>query len=188
MTHRRILFLVESSILSALALLLDVIPFLSFKLWAQGGSISLSMVPVLLMAFRWGTKGGMMTGLLFGAYQILTGAYVVTILQTFLDYFVAFSLIGLGGVVSSYLKEAIQSKEKRHMIMWISVGCFIGSISRFLGHFFAGIAFYGSLAPPGQPVWLYSLTYNGSYMLPAFILTTVVIASLLYKRPKLLYM
>ncbi|MGI8314192.1 energy-coupled thiamine transporter ThiT [Halobacillus mangrovi] len=185
MRNQRVLFLVEMAIFSALAILLDIIPFLSFKLWAQGGSVSFAMVPVFIMAFRWGVKGGMTTGLLFGIYQILTGAYIITPLQTVLDYLVAFSVIGLAGVVAQPLWKAISSNEKGSLIFWVTVGCFIGSLLRFLGHFIAGIVFYGEFAPEGQPVWLYSLIYNGGYMLPAFVLSAMIVALLFVQRPQL---
>ncbi|MBX0356752.1 energy-coupled thiamine transporter ThiT [Halobacillus sp. Nhm2S1] len=186
MRNRRVLFLVEVAIFSALALLLDIIPFLSFKLWAQGGSVSFAMVPVFIMAFRWGLKGGVTTGLLLGIYQIMTGAYIMTPLQAFLDYVVAFAVIGGAGLVAKPLWNAIKTKESRRLVGWIIVGCLIGSVLRFFGHFFAGIVFYGEFAPEGQPVWLYSLIYNGGYMLPAFILSSIVVSLLFVKRPKLL--
>lgn len=186
MRNRRVLFLVEIAIFSALALLLDILPFLSFKLWAQGGSVSFAMVPVFIMAFRWGVKGGVATGLLLGIYQIFTGAYIMTPVQAILDYIVAFAVIGTAGVVAKPLWNAIKSKESRRLVGWIIVGCLIGSVLRFFGHFAAGIVFYGEFAPEGQPVWLYSLIYNGGYMLPAFILSSIVICLLFIKRPKLL--
>ncbi|ELK46049.1 energy-coupled thiamine transporter ThiT [Halobacillus sp. ACCC02827] len=186
MRNRRVLFLVEVAIFSALALLLDIIPFLSFKLWAQGGSVSLAMVPVFIIAFRWGIKGGVATGLLLGAYQILTGAYIMTPLQTFLDYFVAFGVIGLAGVAAKPVWNAVRKQNKKAIVGWIIVGCFVGSLLRFFGHFLAGIVFYGEFAPEGQPVWLYSLVYNGGYMLPAFVLSSIVLIILFLQRPKLL--
>ncbi|CDQ20005.1 thiamine transporter [Halobacillus karajensis] len=186
MRNHRVLFTVEIAIFSALALLLDIIPFLSFKLWAQGGSVSFAMVPVFIMAFRWGLKGGLTTGFLLGIYQILTGAYIMTPVQAFLDYVVAFTVIGAAGLVAKPLWEAIKSKESKRLVRWIIVGCLIGSVLRFFGHFFAGIAFYGEFAPEGQPVWLYSLVYNGGYMLPAFLLSSIVVSLLFIKRPTLL--
>ncbi|MGP4062385.1 energy-coupled thiamine transporter ThiT [Halobacillus litoralis] len=186
MRNRRVLFLVEIAIFSALALLLDILPFLSFKLWAQGGSISLAMVPVFIMAFRWGIKGGMATGVLLGIYQILTGAYIITPVQTILDYIIAFAVIGVAGFVAKPLWKAIKAKESKALVGWIVFGCFVGSLLRFIGHFTAGIVFYGEFAPEGQPVWLYSLVYNGGYMLPAFILSSIVVSLLFVQRPKLL--
>ena len=53
------LFLVEVAVFSALAYLLDLVSgLLSLKIWPQGGSISIAMIPIFIMAFRWGIKGG----------------------------------------------------------------------------------------------------------------------------------
>ncbi|MDE1455892.1 energy-coupled thiamine transporter ThiT, partial [Bacillus paralicheniformis] len=41
-------------------------------------------------------------------------------------------------------------------------------------------------APEGTPVWIYSLVYNGTYMLPSFIVCTIVLCLLLLTAPKLL--
>ena len=51
---------------------------------------------------------------------------------------------------------------------------------RFLCSFASGILIWGEYAPEGQPVWLYSLTYNGGYMLPELIIT--VAAAVLLAR------
>ncbi|UOR13055.1 energy-coupled thiamine transporter ThiT [Halobacillus amylolyticus] len=186
MQSKRVLFMVEVAIFSALAILLDIIPFLSFKLWAQGGSVSFAMVPVFIMAFRWGLRGGLLTGLLLGFYQILMGAYMITPLQTFLDYIVAFTVIGLAGIFAKPVWEAAQARHMKRLVVWIIAGAFVGSLFRFVAHFFAGIAFYGAAAPPGQPVWLYSLLYNGGYMLPTFILSAIILCLLFSQRPALL--
>ncbi|KHE71472.1 energy-coupled thiamine transporter ThiT, partial [Halobacillus sp. BBL2006] len=90
------------------------------------------------------------------------------------------------GVVAKPLWKAISSNKKGSLIAWITIGCFIGSLLRFFGHFVAGIVFYGQFAPKGQPVWLYSLVYNGGYMLPAFILSAIIVSLLFLQRPKLL--
>ncbi|WP_101843684.1 energy-coupled thiamine transporter ThiT [Halobacillus sp. Marseille-P3879] len=186
MRNNRVLFLVEAAIFSALAILLDVLPFLSFKLWAQGGSVSFSMVPVFIMAFRWGIKGGVVTGLLLGFYQILAGAYIVTPVQTFLDYIVAFGVIGIAGIVTKQVWEAAAARDNKSLLIWIVTGVFVGSLLRFLSHFIAGIIFYGTLAPEGMSVWFYSLTYNGGYMLPTFVLCSIILGLLFIQRPALL--
>jgi thiamine transporter len=41
-------------------------------------------------------------------------------------------------------------------------------------HFLSGVLIFGSYAPEGQSAAVYSLIYNGSYMLPEMILTTLV--------------
>ena len=62
-----ILFAAEVAIFSALALALDFICglYLSFA-WLNGGSISIAMVPIFIMCYRWGPKGGFLTALLTG--------------------------------------------------------------------------------------------------------------------------
>ncbi|UOQ92949.1 energy-coupled thiamine transporter ThiT [Halobacillus shinanisalinarum] len=187
MQNKRVLFMVEVAIFSALAILLDIIPFLSFKLWAQGGSVSFAMVPVFIMAFRWGLRGGLLTGLLLGFYQILVGgAILISIAQTFLDYFVAFGVIGLAGIFAKPVREAARERHMKRLAAWVIAGSFVGSLFRFFGHFTAGIVFYDEFAPEGQPVWLYSLLYNGGYMLPTFILSAVILCLLFSQRPTLL--
>ena len=62
----------------------------------------------------------------------------------------------------------------------------IGGVLRFLAHFLIGVFVWGKWMPDtflGKPMtspWIYSLIYNGSYMLPSIVLCLVVFA-LLYK-------
>ncbi len=44
---------------------------------------------------------------------------------------------------------------------------------RFISHFLSGAIFFGHYAPEGQNVWLYSLIYNSSYMIPETLITLV---------------
>lgn len=181
---KRTLFLIEVAIFSALALLLDVIPFLSFKIWAQGGSFSLAMIPIFIVAFRWGIKGGLLSGLLWGGLQLAFGPAIFTPLQGFLDYGVAFTVLGLAGIFAKPVQNVIKEGKSVKSFLFIMSGVFIGAGLRFLAHFTGGIVFFGEYAPEGQPVWLYSLLYNGSYMLPSFILCTFIVFFLFYKQPK----
>ena len=43
----------------------------------------------------------------------------------------------------------------------------------------SGVVFFGQNAPAGQPVWLYSLLYNLSYMVPSIVLCMAVAAVVL---------
>jgi thiamine transporter len=175
------LFLVEVAVFSALALLLDLVSgFIFSRIWPQGGSVSIAMVPVFLMAFRWGIKGGVATGFLLGLLQVVSGqAWIGHPVQGFIDYFLAFSVVGLSGLFVHSIQQNVKAGEKKKAI-WIGTGAmFIGSLLRFLCHFVSGIVFFGSGAPEGQPVAVFSLIYNGTYMLPSFILSAIVV-SLLY--------
>ena len=69
------------------------------------------------------------------------------------------------------------------------VGVAVGTAAvcgiRFLCSFLSGVLIWGNLSD-GLPAWTYSLTYNGSYMLPETILTTVA-AVLIYKAAPQLF-
>ncbi|MDM5213930.1 energy-coupled thiamine transporter ThiT [Peribacillus sp. NJ4] len=180
MMKNKTLFMTEVAIFASLALLLDMVSgFIFSRIWPQGGSISIAMVPIFLMAYRWGIKGGMLAGLLLGLLQIVSGtAWIGTPIQGFIDYYLAFMVVGISGVfmnkfVNSY-KEEKRSKAKLYGIG----GMFLGSFLRFLCHFTSGIVFFGSAAPKGQPVAVYSFIYNGTYMLISFILSAIVVMML----------
>jgi len=99
MNHKT-LFLVEVAVFSSLALLLDLVSgFIFSRIWPQGGSVSIAMVPIFLMAYRWGIKGGLSTGFLLGLLQVVSGtAWIAHPIQGFIDYFLAFTVVGISGV------------------------------------------------------------------------------------------
>lgn len=188
MMKHKTLFMTEVAIFSALALLLDLVSgFVFARIWPQGGAVSIAMVPIFLMAYRWGIKGGMATGLLLGLLQIVTTpVQIMTPLQGFIDYFLAFTVVGISGLfmngfVNNYKEENLM-KAKLYGIG----GMFVGSFLRFICHFTSGIVFFGEYAPEGQPVVLYSLIYNGTYMLISFILSAVVVMVLYSAASKVL--
>ena len=90
MNNKKLLMLMEIAIFAAIGIILDQ---LTFKLWAQGGSISLVMVPIILIAMRWGLVAGLTTGLLVGVLQMMFGAYILHWAQALLDYGVIFTMI-----------------------------------------------------------------------------------------------
>lgn len=184
MSSKRILFFIEIAILTALALILDLLPFLTFKLWPAGGSISLAMIPVYIVAFRWGIKGGLLSGFLWGILQIAAGdAYIINFWQGLIEYGLAFTVIGLAGIFAPQIQTAIKEKKGKKALSYISIGVFIGGMMRFLMHFIAGVIFFAEAAPEGQPAWLYSLIYNSSYIIPCMIISAVAIYYLFNKQP-----
>ncbi|XJZ28077.1 energy-coupled thiamine transporter ThiT [Bacillota bacterium Lsc_1132] len=180
------LFLVEVAVFTALAYILDLASaFIFSRIWPQGGSVSIAMVPIFLMAYRWGIKGGVLTGFLLGLLQFILGfSQIYTLLQGFIDYFLAFSGVGLAGIFASKVKATLNEQKKGKWMWYVTIGAFIGSLIRFIMHFISGVAFFGSYAPKGQPVALYSLIYNGTYMLPSFILSTIIVILVIKTAPK----
>ena len=155
--------LAEVSISVALAYVLNLIIIYHLP---QGGSITLgSMVPILLVAFRRGPRVGFFTGAVFGLVQMFLGGYWFTLVQVILDYPVAFAALGLAGF---FRKSPL-------------VGVAVAMLSRFIAHFVSGVVFFGEYAPPELGPYVYSAVYNGSYMLPEFVISAVVIYLLIQR-------
>jgi thiamine transporter len=183
MNRSKLLFLIEVAIFAGIGLVLDM---LSISLWFQGGSISLVMVPIILMAIRWGFAGGLSTGLIIGFLQVLAGrAYILYPSQGFLDYFVAFTVVGLAAIVRHKVLQGKNEKNKSKIMTYIVIGAVIGGLLRFIIHVLAGVIFF-SEAAEGQNVWIYSIVYNGGYMVPSIILTAIVCSIIFAASPRLL--
>ncbi len=179
----RLQFLLEVSILAALSFILDLIVIFQMP---QGGSITLSMLPIIVMAFRWGLVGGMLTGFISGLLQLITGGKVFHVIQALMDYTLAYTLVGVAAITSVWLFKSMAKKNKFSMSIAIIVGTIIGGLLRYLIHVIGGVVFFAAYAPEGQPVWLYSLVYNASYMIPATILSAIVAVLLFTSAPRLL--
>ncbi|PLR77545.1 energy-coupled thiamine transporter ThiT [Bacillus sp. V3-13] len=186
MKQNKTLFLVEVSIFTALAYLLDLVSaFVFARIWPQGGSVSIAAVPVFLMAFRWGLKGGLLTGFLLGLLQFILGyAQIYTPVQGIIDYLIAFGTLGFAGLFAAQLQTGLRQNDRKKWIAYLIAGTFIGSVLRYLCHVIAGIVFFGEFAPKDQPVALYSLVYNGTYMLPSFVLSAIIVALIISAAPK----
>ena len=186
MQSKRTLFIIEIAIFTALALILDLLPFLSFKVWAQGGSISFAMIPIFIVAFRWGLKGGLISGFLLGILQVATGtAWIAHPVQGLLDYPVAFLVLGFAGLLAPAVQTALKNNNTKRFISMVTLGVLIGVTLRFIAHFVSGVVFFESLID-GMNIWVYSLVYNSSYLIPSFIINVAAVSFLFNKRPNLI--
>lgn len=139
------------------------------------GSISLVMVPIFVMAFRRGWQAGFITGLLVGLISLMTGGYVVHPVQLVLDYPLAYAVLGLGGL-AVFHKPVTTGR--------IFAGLLLGTVFRFICHFVSGVVWFGSSAPEGTPVAVYSFLYNLSYLLPEMLITSAVLLFLKKTAPR----
>lgn len=174
MSKSKLATLTEIAIFSAIALVFDKLPLFTMP---QGGSVSLVMLPILLVALRHGLTTGFLTGGIVGTIQLFYGGYFLNIFQVFLDYALSYAGIGLAGVLAPLLRK---QKDLKQAAFTISLAGFLGGSVRLLATFLSGIIFYADYATPGMPVWLYSFTYNISYILPSTLLACLLLI-LLYK-------
>ena len=182
--------LVEGALLIAISAVLSIWP--KFKFLPYGGSITVcSMLPIILFSYRRGIKWGLLAGLAFALIQTITGftssgtGFVPFIFELLFDYLVAFTVLGLGGM----FRGKLGSSKKEFVI-----GTVVAIMLRYLSHFISGYVvwgeyaewFFGEVGPWGQNILntmsgnalsaFYSLVYNGTYMIPELIITTIVAA------------
>ncbi|TCS93084.1 energy-coupled thiamine transporter ThiT [Hazenella coriacea] len=175
--RERIMVMVEIAILTALAVVLHkATPFQ----WVYGGSISLVMIPIALLAFRRGWIAGVIAGGLTGLLSLLLGGSVYYPLQVVLDYPLAFACLGLAGLI-----PVRTDLEKASLLKRTFAALFIAGAGRFVAHYLSGVIFFAEFAPKGQSPYIYSLVYNGSYILPEIIITFIVMLPILWGAPHL---
>ncbi|MFM1654767.1 energy-coupled thiamine transporter ThiT [Brevibacillus sp. B_LB10_24] len=180
MNTGRLTIMAEIAIMAALAYVLGMVKIFQMP---QGGSISLVMLPIVIVALRRGLTAGLIAGLIVGELKYLIGGYVVHPVQFFLEYPVAYTAIGLVGLARSanWLSGANQTAK-----IWLSL--LMAVTVRLLCHFTAGVVWFGSYAPEGMPVTTYSFLYNLSYILPEYIITGIVLTLLVKKAPQLAHL
>ena len=178
MKGNRIKMMAEIGLAVALSAILNLLPL--FKM-PQGGSVSLEMLPVLIIALRWGGIPGMITGLVYGFLQLVMGAYIVHPLQLVLDYPLAYLLVGLAGFIT--IDSSVNKAGGYYFRLLLAI--LTGGLARFFAHLISGVIFFGQYAPAGQNVWLYSAIYNGSFILPSLIIAFIIIIPLLKRLTRL---
>lgn len=176
---------------TVLALLTTFIPPLNLP---YGGSITVfAMVPLVAIGYMYGAKWGLLAGVVYGLLQMVLGATsgvfqgaeaYVAIFSALLDYIVAYMVIGLSGMFKNKIKNPVVA---------IALGALVVCILRYLMHVISGAVFFGSYAEwfftqEGLAEWgtgvlnsfsgwslatVYSVCYNGMYMLPETIITIV---------------
>lgn len=197
--------LVESALLIAIAAVLELVSKTLGLELPFGGTITLaSMFPIVLIAYKYGTKWGLLSGFTYSLVQMLLGAKTVSamflpgddqmvlwqaICICLLDYVLAYTLLGLGGIFKGKFKKPAAE---------LALGAFVALLLRYLVHIVSGAIFYGAYAEwfftqegfysigekilgtfSGSSLAIaYSIFYNGLYMVPEIILTTVVAAIL----------
>ena len=170
-SRTRVRMLCEGALLVAAAQILSYVKFLELP---NGGSLTPAMFPVLLFAVRWGWKDGLLGGLVLGILQFMfDGGFTLGWQSILGDYLLAFTALGLAGVF-------------RGRRWGIFAGTVLGCAGRFLVHYVVGATIWAEYMPEEflsmtmTSPWLYSLLYNGVYMLPNMVLA-LVIGALLYR-------
>ena len=203
--------LTESAMLIAIAVVLElagrsILPPMPF-----GGQLTLcAMLPIVLLSYRHGVKWGLTAGFCYSLVQMALGADVVAaafqpgyfgdgtmlgraVTMCLLDYVLAYTALGLGGC----FRKLIRSRS-----VALAAGSLVALGARYVTHIFSGYILFAGWAEwfftqEGFPAWgaalvetlspqalgwLYSIVYNGMYMIPEMLITAVA-ALLIAKIP-----
>lgn len=182
MKNSKTLALVEGAAMIALA---TVLSFIKVYKLPWGGSITLlSMVPICIYSIKRGIGYGLAVSFVYSLVMLFLdlgevlswGLTAGTLVACFaLDYILAFTVLGTAGIF-----------RKLGTGGWIA-GVVLALVLRFSMHFLSGVLIWHSIGK----VWkfdttneyLYSALYNGSYMLPEIVFTTIAVV-FLFKLPQ----
>ena len=174
-----------------------VMPFLNLPF--GGGFTIASMLPIIIVAYMYGTKWGLLTAFTYSILQMLLGFNTVSafflpgdsqmiwwraVLVILIDYVIAYSVLGLGGI----FRNKVETKKA------LVLGSVYAIFLRYLAHIISGAIFFGTWAEwfftqDGFPAWgekilevfsgnslsiVYSVIYNGTYMIPEIVITAIV--------------
>lgn len=168
----------EGAVLVALSLALSYLKIpIGLVFGGFGGSIDLVMIPLILYAVHCGLGWGLGAGLIFGTIKYFIGQHAdISWVSIVFDYSVAYMFVGFAGLL-----RGAEGKGKG----WaLPVAALVGCLCRFVVHYISGVTVYAQYMPEEfmgishMTPPLYSLLYNGSYMLPNTILAVLLCALL----------
>lgn len=154
--------LVFSAVAMALGIVTSMIKFFNLPM---GGSITLfSMLFIALIGYWYGPKVGIMTAVAYGLLQFVIEPVFYSIPQMIVDYPLAFGALGLSGFFNNSKHGLIK-------------GYLAGVLGRYVFAFLSGLLFFAAYASgTGMSAPVYSLAYNGFYLIPEAIITLIIIA------------
>lgn len=130
----------------------------------QGGAITLvSLLPLLVFSYIYGTKKGVFVGVLYGLLQAIQDPFIIHPAQFLLDYPIAFSFVGFGGMFAH-----VKALDKVPQVKFL-LGALVAGAGRYISHVLSGVFAFSAYAGD-TPIWIYSLTYN------TFVLVDIAIA------------
>ena len=173
-------------IMIGLGAALSMIPIVKLPL---GGTVTLlSMLPIVAVSFNFGIVRGLCASFVFSVIQLILGFTESGLLGwglsggqlagcIALDYFAAYTVLGLAGIFG---------KKKPMAPVY---GTALAMALRFLCHFISGVIIFSNFEQfsvfgttfEGKPI-LYSICYNGFYMLPETVFTCIAVYILAKSR------
>lgn len=175
--NNELIVITEGAIITALALALSFVPHTT---GVSAIEFVYGLIPMAIYALRRGLRAGLIAGLVWGLADMLlfgiSKGSVLNPLQGFVEFPVAFAVVGLVGLGSKPVKEAIErGKNAMGLILFYSA---VGFFAKYFFHFIAGGIYWGMYAPKGMNPWIYSLVINGGSFVANMIMLAVLVVVL----------
>ena len=169
--RKNIIWLCEGAIMIAFATVLSLFKAVDLP---YGGSVTVcSMLPIMLVAYRYGLMRGIVTGAVYGGSQLLLGmgslsyatSWQAAVAIVVLDFILAFAALGLVG--------AFRPKSNQNQTAAFISGILVACATRYIFHVIAGCTVWAGVSVPSGDGLIYSLIYNATYMVPETIVTVI---------------
>ena len=177
--------LTDTAILIALG---TVLSLFKIDLPFGGGVTICSMLPLVIISFRYGWKWGGLAGFVYSVIQLMLGldnvqyasSAVMAAGIVLLDYILPYTVIGFASLFGGK-----PTNTRKALVL----GIIVSFVLRLVCHIVTGAWIWGEWMPEEfmnmamTSPWIYSILYNGWYMLAEIVLT-VIVAMALYNPLK----
>lgn len=180
---QNIIRLTETAVFIALAVALSMVKIIKLPL---GGSVTLvSMLPICILSFRYGVKWGFFSSFIYSLFQLMLGITtdgllgwgltpVMLVGCILFDYIVAFTVLGIAGIFKKKGEAGLYT------------GLTVAFLLRLVSHVASGYLIFSYLDQweifgstfENAPL-LYSICYNGTFMLPELVITIAAVVALM---------
>ena len=186
------------AIAAVLALVCELIPFLNLPF--GGGFTIASMLPIVLVSYMYGIRWGLGCAFTYSIVQMLIGFRTVSAFFMpadenyagslaaalgicFIDYVLAYTLLGFGGAfrrmkgkTTAIILGVVLALSLRYVAHIISGYIFFGAWAEWFftqeGFYSIGDSIMSAFSGKGLAL-VYSIFYNGLYMLPEILITAI---------------
>ena len=144
--------LTYGAICVALAFALSYVKFFSLP---QGGSVTFaSMLPIIVYSFMFGTRRGLVVGVVYGMLQFIQSPQFYQPMQALLDYPIAFGALGVAAIAKKI------PFVKGNLIREFAVGATIAILLRYFAHVISGYYVFSSWKMDGYTAVSWAFVYN----------------------------
>lgn len=162
--------LTYGAICVATAFALSYVKFFSLP---QGGSVTFaSMFPIILYSYMFGTRKGLVVGVVYGMLQFIQSPQFYQPVQVLLDYPIAFGALGVAGIARKI--PFVKGKP----LAEFTVGTLIAGILRYFSHVISGYYVFSSWAMDGYSAVGWAFAYNAFVFADIAIVLAVGLAAL----------